>query len=637
MDPLDSLEESAHSAEAKEPPPLDRVQRLALQNLFDTQPKRREAYLKKLGYEMNPKDDNEYRPVGSDGSWGEIDHGFIKEFKKGWVSNQGKGVLSQLGGGVKNVASEAEKDVEDIGYDASISGPAVAAGISAGTAASAPLAAASGAGAPVIAGIGAVLGGAIGNAAAEKVKQFAGDLLLDEHIPVENGPLIVQSLMTSVAPMMLKGGKRLAKEGWDVFLRARRDAIVNAAKQSGGGLTEEILNKAIKSPEMFTKEAVDGANTRLTDQYKVLFGLEDPLRIKAPDQLKGNSLFGKTMAPLHAQANSEIARLSEEPAGNFSAQELNGPLISKLDELTNKFRRTPEEDQAISFLKKEIADINKKGDKGPINFKDARDYLSSVQKEISQKDAMGNFLHPAGNVLAPAFGGGEDGLLNIINSRAEQLGSKLPQINAQRARVYQAYQTASKELTPQVMTSAFIGDDKPKKQLVQGVFGELDNVLGTNLSQRVEDGQMQAAIENMYKNPKGFASGRVNAEMVKEGIKQGMVGMAGGTAIGAPAGVPGMIAGGTLGAIGGAAKGAHHASMMASPERALEALGKTAGQITSSEASLAKPTETSYIEQLASQLAGRRAGEAISPKPSPSPVKSSSTDPLNAIDPLDNL
>lgn len=628
------------SAPAQQPAKeIGNFERFVLQNLFDTQPKRRQAYLKRLGYEMNPKDDNLVRPIGSQGSYAEIDPGFIDEFKKGWIKEQGKGVVAQFMAGRKNVIAEGMKDAGDVGFDTAVAGPLIVAGAEAGGG----LGGMTGPLAPAAVPIGAILGGAVGNAGAEGMKKMAGDLLLDENVPLEKGPLVMQSVMSGMAPQLLKAGKSVLKSGYNAWLNARKDAIVNAAKQSGSGLTEDILDKAVKNPEMFSREAVDGANERMTSLYQNIFGIKDPLKLDAPERVTGG-YFGEKMNVLNAQANSEIERLSKEQAANFKPEEILSPMQQMAMKLNNKFDRTADEDAALGYLKQKISEFKSKVTPEPIkpsglvsvdgsliqpqqqpmrqvNFKEAREFMTAIQNDMSAKDTAGNYLNPAGRVLAPAING-DKGVLAILNAKAGGLGSNLPQINAQRSRVLTAYNAAAETLTPTNITAAFVGNDTVKKELIKGAVGEMDQILGSNLTKEIEDGSMQRLVENLYKNPKGFGSGPSNAQRTNEMIKGGIKGMGVGMAAGAPLGPVGMAVGGAAGATAGAVRGAQFASEMANPESALKQLGILSGKIASSEADLALPQKLGIPAQLGAQEAGRSAGEFLVPgKPDAQPEK----------------
>lgn len=607
MAEFDPLANVSSAPKAPAPHEFGDMQRFIIQNLFDTQPKRREAYLKKLGYEMNPKNDNEYRPIGSEKSYSEIDPGFEAYFQKG---------------GLKEFA----KDMGDVAFDFGVAGPATIAGGSAGALAGGPFAIPA-----------AILGGAGGNAAAEGVKKAAGDLMLDENVPIDKQGLVLQSLFAGIAPKVLTGAGKIAKEGWHAVLTAQKNAIVNAAVKSGGGLTEEILDKAVKNPEMFSKESVKNASGKLKEIYKNIFGMEDPLKLDTPDRITGGA-FGKKMNELNLLANAEVEKLSKDPAANFTYQEISQPLIERYKALQARVDSgTADADQeaALGFLKEKITQLKDKTFKGKdtIDFKTAREYLSARQREISNNAKSLPNETSYGRALIPAFGG-DDGILSVVNSKASSLGSNLPSVNAQRSRVLKAYNTATEALTPTNITNAFIGADSVKKQLIQDASKEIDSVLGTQFVPALESGAMQRVVENLYTNPKGFGSGRVNPQIIQGAIKGAASGgMAGAAAGGLGMGRTGAVVGGLIGGVGGGATGAMNAARMASPEAALEALRRNSARINAIESSLSSPQSLNPIVNISGQEVGRETGQLVTPEQ----TQQQEFNPLDDFDPLRDM
>lgn len=620
-DPLVDVFTSPGNANAK---PMDTIQRVIINNLFDTQPARRSAYLKKIGYEMNPKNDNEYRPLGSTGGFAEIDPGISAYFKKGGLAEIGK-------------------DIADVGFDTLVAGPLTALGGAAGAAG----------GGGILSVPAAILGGGAGNAAAEGIKKMAGDVLLDENVPIDKQAMVMQSIFSGIAPQLAKGAKSFVKQGEKAFFESRKEAIVNAIKQTGNGLNEEVLAKAIKDPEMFSRTSVDNASGKLKSIYKDIFGIDDPLKLDAPDNIRGGA-FGKKMDVLNAQANSEIDRLGKEPAANFKFDDLANPIRNKISQLNDKFEKSTDEKAALSYLKDNLKDLESKvtpesssildqngnpfkSDQREITFKDAREWLSAKQKDVSKKDTAGNYLNPAGNILAPAFGG-KNGILSLLDNKAAQLGSDLPNINQQRSRVLQAYNTATEALTPQNITSAFVGADSPKKQLIQDASTEIDSVLGTQFTPAIENGAFQRVVENLYKDNKSFGSGPNSALRTAKAIQGGVKGALGGAAAGYATTKTegGALIGGATGGALGAMNGAHEASVLSSPENALNALRSNSSKIDSLTTDLASPQQLSIPANLATQEVGRESAEFAN-DPSKQPIPDLHAKESVDVDPLADI
>lgn len=548
---FDQFELPEENQEAK---PLSVGQRIIIQNLFDTQKDKREAYLKQIGYELNPEDDNQYRPVGSQSGYAEIDPGISAYFQKGGLAEIGK-------------------DVTDVMFDTIISGPLSAAGAVGGATGGAV-------GGPLLAATGFVLGGGAGNAASEELKSRAADMLLDESIPTNYKEVALQSLITGTLPAVFKGGKKLAAGVASAAFDKAKDAMVRAAKSSGGGLNEAILQRAAKEPELFSKEAVDGATQRLGTLYKDIFGLDKPTDLRSTRQISGG-IFADKMRVLNEAADAEIDALTKNSKVGFKLDELKAPFLGEIEKLASKFDRTSDEEAALKFMQNKIKFLDSKAKSLPeivkgernFTFKEGREFLKAIQDEAFDKDALGNYKTPGARHLIKVAGGNEDALRSLADRKAAEAGSKLPEINAQRSKILETYNASQKVLTPENIQSAFIGDDSIKKQQVRDITKLMDDTLGTNYSPMIETGAFQRVVENMYKNPKAFGSGRVLSDVTTQAVKSGAKGALTGAGIGGLSGVgavPGAVIGGTIGAGSGALRGA----AFSTPERALQGIRK---------------------------------------------------------------
>lgn len=607
----------AESKMNKEPLPFE--QRLILQNLFDTQPEKRKAYLKQLGYEMNPKNENEYRPLGSDYAWSEIDPGISKYLHPGGAVEFGKELFGDL---VGDVAFDALSSV--------ISGAGARLGLAKGTAVGG---AAGGAGAPVGAVIGAVLGGAAGNALAETVKQTVGNMVLDESIPADKKLVAIQSLFAGAMPEVIKLGRHASAATYKSILESRTKAIARAASSAGTGVTPEILDKAAQNPEMFTEDAVKGASGKLSELYRNIFGttVDNPTSTR---QITGG-IFADKLKPLNQAATNEIEALAKDPRANWKIDELAAPIKKVVAQLNDKFDRTAEEDAALKYLKGKLSMLESKlGDKvekstlldasgnaietvtpgrGQINFKEGREFLKAIQDDAFNREV------PGSSFLKQVAGGSEEALRGIADAKAGALGSKLPEINAERSKILTTYKNAQQLLTPSSITSAFIGSDNVKKNMIREAVGEMDKNLGTNYSQAIENGAMQRVVEEMYRDPnKAFGSGMVKTEALKGALKGGTGGFLAGSAVGFPTGTAAItvpVATG-LGAIGGASA----ATALSSPKAAMGAIQKNASRIDDLANLLANPVSTpmgavgTYIGNVTGKKIGPAAVNAVMPK-----------------------
>jgi hypothetical protein len=540
--------------------PLTTEERLIVQNLFDTQPTRRREYLRQLGFEMDPNDDNRVRPIGATGPYtAEIDPGLGAFFQKGG--------LKELG-----------KDVGDISFDVlasgGLAGAGAAAGLSGGAAAGgAAGAAVTGPAAPAGAGIGAtiggglgfVLGGALGNFTAEELKTVLGDIALEKSIPPDRKLQAIQSMVVGAFPAIFKAGRKISTPVVKTILNRRKKAIINAAVASGGGVTEEILERAAREPELFSDEAVKGATGRLKDSFQQIFGTS-PVEVSSPKQITGG-IFGAKMKPLNEAAEAEIKRLAQNPEANWKLMELLGPIEEQAAQLSGKFARSSEEEAALKYLRGKAKLLKGQASKrdGVINFREGREFLRSIQDDAFNREL------PGASIIAPI----SRSIRELADTKAGQFNSQLPAINQQRSNIMQFYNTAQKNLTPTQITSAFIGQDTIKKDAVRETFKQMDTMLGTNFTPAVETQAMQRVVENLYRNPKGFGSGAVITEALTEGGRGALfgagAGFGAGIATGGAAATPVAIAG----AIGGGLAGASRGATLASPQRAIKQFGKT--------------------------------------------------------------
>jgi hypothetical protein len=208
-----------------------------------------------------------------------------------------------------------------------------------------------------------------------------------------------------------------------------------------------------------------------------------------------------------------------------------------------------------------------------LNFREVRELLDAVQKDAWDKEVPGN------GFLKQVFGG-FDGVRGILDAKASQAGSKLPEINANRSQILKTYNAAAKELTPQKLQFIFVGEEGANKLLQQGVLDEVDSVLGTKLKDSIKTGEMQRVVENLYTNPKAFGSGRATPNIIAETATGAVKGAGGGAATGyLLGGVPGAKAGAVIGGAAGAARGASTARALSTPESALSALRKANQEI----------------------------------------------------------
>lgn len=547
--------------------PLSVKERLIINNIFDSQPEKRKAYLQQIGLEANPEDDNVVRPIGSDTPWedaAKIDPGVGADVHK----------LYQKGG-IAAVLKEHLQDAGDIALD-TVKASLVTAGGAAGALA--------GIFTGPMAPVAAVAGGVLGAGVAESGKQVLADIYLDKNIPTDYVDMaassVVEGTLNELGPAAAKAGT----QAWKQMITARKNAVVNAASKAGNGLTPDLIVKASQNPEMFTKEATDGAFERMGQTYKQIFGLDPDraARVQSTRQINPDSLIGQKVNPLNDAATKEIDRLAMDANADFTVGEILSGADAKIAELSGRFDLSHEEREALKYLEKKRQLVLSKAQPAPdvfgntikdpynarINFKQGRDFLKAVQDDAFNREI------PGSSVLKQIAGGGPNGLRAMADAKATAAGSNLAEINAQRSKILDTFNLAQEYVKPSTMMNAFVGKDSIQKSQARQAFAEIDGVLGSNIAKQVEDGSMQAVVENAFKVNPTVGSSSVNSAMVSEAISQGWKGATAGGVAGTVAPGVGTVAGAVAGGIAGAARGARQAAALHSPSTAIGMVGE---------------------------------------------------------------
>lgn len=584
--------------------PIDSQQRIIIQNIFDTQPEKKKLYLKKLGWETNPKDDNQIRPIGTTNDFVDIDPGVSAYFKKGGLT-------------------ELVQDLGDISADVAVKGPAVGigglvgglAGGAVGAGVGAAMAAPSGeALAPVTvpaglakgfsvgSGMGLLLGGMAGSKFVEfmkdkEAKDLLGDMLVSKDVNPDAAYQNTISVIEGMAPLIGKGVELGVKGAQAVSKKMTFDNIKKMASKLGNGMTPEIVEKIASNPKDWTPDKVEGATKSLTDQYKKLFGLM-PGEKRPGDlaDLPNDSVMKQAFLKLIGAQKQAITQLNANPNASFTANELIQPLSSKFDELHDKLLRngvlSDEEQSAYKWLQSQIGEIKGAASKiaetsknrvsltvkpteGEISkvalpFETAHTFIKKFQDDVFNAKVNGS------NVLATAVGGGEGQLNDVIRKKAAAGGVDWQnQVQAPISNFIQKFDIAKDTVTPQSISSAMLSDPKsPNQAILQEGFKAVDELTGTSFSQSIKDGSLRSTVEQMYKNPgKAVGSGSLRAAeqaAIGQGRAQGTVsgaikGATAGTVAGQALGHPflGGVLGAGAGAVRGAVKGGQEAAQQA--------------------------------------------------------------------------
>ncbi len=557
----------ATTPEASNVVPFTATQRLIVQNFFDNNKAARAKYLKQLGYEMNTKDDNLYRPIGSTGAFRKIDPGFSESLKKG---------------GLAALTKEIAQDAGDIGYDMADFGAKVINGLGAGIAGTA----AGGLGGIIAAPLAWAASGAVSNAAKQQIRDF----FLDEEIPFDAKEMGVEALYSAAGGA---GGKFLAKTGGkiaDSFIGARVDAIKNGLKQAGSVTNTDIIEKAAMKPELFTKEAVEGGRARLKDAVENIFGVKEGEMLRDISDLgriRPDSYFGKVINPMVEAQKKAVTELSLDPKASvpysLAKEQLEGMYL-KLDENINPSK---EMQRAMDTISEQLSNLKTAGAKilklDPnkvtdaqlnglsLNHGQAREFLQGFQSA-----AFNDEIKVDNPYIRQAAGAMKGYLDSVAEQSGNEYGKLLPQVNAQMSNVLDDYGRA-KELfgNSGLIMNAYVGGTTDKALDIKDFMGTLDGKYGTALAPDFDEKSAQAVFENIYN---GAASNRgsssVNSYMMKEFVKGAALGAGPGAGFGSL--VPGV--GTAVGAASGAAIGGGmrlaNAASIANPEKGLTKLQK---------------------------------------------------------------
>lgn len=468
--------------------PLSTNERLILQNFFDTQPERRKAYLKQIGFEMDPNNTNKIKPLKSPGPFNiEIDPGISAYFKKG---------------GLKELA----KDFGDIQTDI-LKGSAVTAAGSAGAAGGTAVGAALG-GVPalVTAPAGAFIAGAAAAASSELSKKFLGDTLLDESIPLDKRILLTDSIING----LFAGGGTAIKEVSKLRLQAAKQAAENVLEKSGIA-NPEVLDYAVKNPEKFTKAKVAGATEEYLKVHDEFFGLdpEKAQKLTDFDQIPTDSFLGQHIAPLREEANAEIAKLTANREANVNIGQAVGKVKNIVDELSSTHLLDEEAEKTLdgskAILKKALAEAKKITGNNKLTYDDldkvSFDYGSArrllrVIKDKAQFETKGGVLKSSGVLGAVAH----DARV-ALDQVAEANGSHLPQLNQLQSEVLNDFKAAQRVVNPNSLFQAYSGNSGTAATKVKTFMQNLGTKYHTDFGDYFEEPVARAYFEQRLTNP----------------------------------------------------------------------------------------------------------------------------------------
>lgn len=480
FDDIDLTEGSAPkpSPEDKE---LSLRDRLISTLIFDTQPKKRAAYLKRQGFELNPKDDNLFRVLGSkDDNWYKIDPGGVfdySQYKKGGMSEFGKdaleGVLDFLQGGVTEAAGS--------GAALATAGGTMGAGIPA---------------APV-----ARVGGRIAMFnAIEGVKDKIGDLFLDEEIPTDYALRATQTAIQGVGPEAIQAAAKGSVKALSGAFSGVSKGVRNLLKIGDGKIGVQAWEALKRDPALIADEnALRNASSTVDSAVERLLGGQNKQTADF-----SSSVFQEKMTPLETarkEAASELdQRISIEPARlkaffQKAKIDLEQPLI--------KSQRRQDSIKYIDDLISQVDQIMPKGKPGEaarqaprIPFSKVDEMVKELQSDLYSKKLLNSDWRDAIKKVVD----GPQGLNSLLKQAADQAGSPYSKIKSQEAQLFQAYDNLVQNVDVNKARRFVIGDDfldpkftstDPIAKNFRLAVEEADQVLGTKIGDSLKSGQIQ--------------------------------------------------------------------------------------------------------------------------------------------------
>lgn len=500
MPEFNPLEDKAQKA----PHPFGLKERLVTTLIFDTQPKRKKEWLNKLGYDVNPKDDNEIKPIGAtDDQYFPIDPGGVFDFsqygKKGGVSELGKDALEASLDFLQGSATEATG--EGAGIIGAVGGPAgFVAGRSAGRM-------------------------AMFNAI-ENMKDSIGNFFLEEDMPIDTALRATQTAIQAVGPEALAtGGKALKKAAEKTFSNIS-SGVRNLLSIGNGKIGEQAWAALKKNPSMIADEsALKNASSDIASTVDRLTGA-------GPDGNSINrSVLGDKLSELEPQRKVQADILSQDPNNGAPLDKIIRFFEEKKLELAdpNKFPLLSEQRKdSIRYINGKINELKKlvkvpeagsvaTGTENRLTFGQLDSVVKELQSDLYSPKLMTKDWRNA--VKSLVDGSPESpGLNNLLKEKATAAGSPYAQIKEQQSKIFKAYDNVIDNVTPEKAKRFVLGDETidPRFTSTDDVarrFGDavksVDEVLGTKTYDAIKDGQIRGQFWQAIADKGSSGSGKV--------------------------------------------------------------------------------------------------------------------------------
>lgn len=551
----------ANEKEAATPREFGLKDRLVLTMLMDTQPKYREKYLNKFGYELNPKDDNLYKKIGSDEPWSPIDPGGYFDLKQ------------YVKGGAKEGAKEAGLDVVEGVLD-SLSGSVLeGAGFSAG--ALATLATANPA-----AGVAArSVGRGVAFAGLEKIKDKLAELIIEEDLQPDDALRATQATLASLGPEVIgkalksgavKGAVNIPKKVLEGASRGVRTLL----KIGNGKVPDYAWKRVIQNPKILDNQEqmmtasqeisdvvrnlrgdIDGeiGNIQKSAFRKVLTDAED-IKKAAIRRLTENADISVDVKPLKAALQKEERKLLDLPTLSDDAKGKLSWLKEKISDL-KRFTDESETEEVIPDYFLTGARIKKINKTIPdaLSFESADNILTQMQRDANTPRHVAKSFSPLieqfGDALknkAVSNGGTDYGTAKSMQRAAYKIHDELLSTLKERDAIQLVFNAEPRGMASDAVSTRAMETLK-----------KVDGLLGSNISEQLDTSQIQNRFWNQISQMGQRGSGGVNtASRLITPVTTAAGGLIGRSIGGTTGATAGMAVGGGIG---------HAASTLADP------------------------------------------------------------------------
>lgn len=478
----------------KETPELSTTDRLIAILIFDTQPKRQAAYLKRIGFDVNPKDGNMIKPIGApEDEYFPLDPGGMFDFKQ-----YGKG-------GFKKGASEFGKDLLEGGLDflqgaaTEVGGDLAAAGETAATGGIGSLAAIPTRSAGRMATFNAI----------EAAKDAIGDMFLDEKIPVDYALRATQTAVQAVAPEVvskgidgIKIGAKKSAEALSGAFRSISNGVRNLLDVGDGQIGKQAWDALKKNVSIYNdKKAVMGSSAKIDDYIESMIGGHS-----RKDADFNSSSYANQMNPLQEQRVAEAANLDDQISLDVGAFKKHLEAAKyKLAQPGIKSEKTLD---GIEYIDKKIAQVNEyieaangalpppSGSKIMAPFSTIDKWVREIQDDLYSKKLLTKDWRDTVKGLVD----GPDGLNTQLKLVADTVGSPYSQIKKKQSEIFDSFDRVSKVVDTKKARRFVLGDEladpsSGNDNTIAKEFGEAvkdyDGTMGTNIYDGLRTGQIQ--------------------------------------------------------------------------------------------------------------------------------------------------